>query len=447
MIPRYSRPEMAAVWDRQIYFEKQRDVELAAVNAWARAGRIPTEDAQKLMRATFTLERIDALESVNDHETNAFVDALAESVGPESRWLHLGLTSSDVLDTGLALQLVDATDLLDERLATLEQVLTDQALTHKHTLMIGRSHGVHAEPITFGLKLLIWLGEVQRHRARLAEAREHIAVGKISGSVGTHANVPPDVEDWTCEELGLAVAPVSNQIVQRDRHAHFMTTLAGIASSLDKFATEIRSLQRTEIREAEEPFEEGRHGSSSMPHKRNPSRCERVSGLARLVRSNAQAALENVALWHERDISHSSAERVLIPDSCMALDYILWLFTNVMRDLRVYPERMRANVDMTGGLIYSQGVLLALVRGGMSRQEAYAIVQDHAGAAWTSGASFRDLITGDSRVTDRLTPDALDEAFSPAPHLKWIDAAYERLGLNEDAAPAIPARQAEVSPT
>ncbi|MCZ0952789.1 MAG: lyase family protein, partial [Rhodospirillaceae bacterium] len=242
---------MAAVWDRQVYFEKQRDVELAAVNAWARAGRIPAEDARMLMKASFTLERIDELEKVNDHETNAFVDALAESVGPESRWLHLGLTSSDVLDTGLALQLVDATDLLDKRLETLEDVLTDQALAHKHTLMIGRSHGVHAEPITFGLKLLIWLGEVQRHRARLAEAREHIAVGKISGSVGTHANVPPDVEDWTCEELGLAVAPVSNQIVQRDRHAHFVCTLAIIASSLDKFATELRSLQRTEIREAE----------------------------------------------------------------------------------------------------------------------------------------------------------------------------------------------------
>ena len=447
MIPRYTRPEMGDIWDRQMYFEFQRRVELAAVNAWARDGRIPADEAALLQRASFTLERIDELERTSDHETNAFVDALAESVGPEGRWLHLGLTSSDVLDTGLALQLVASADQLLGRLDDLSQVLTRLALEHRRTLMIGRSHGVHAEPITFGLKLLIWIDEVRRQRQRLCDAQATVSVGKFSGSVGTHAHVPPHVEEWACAELGLTAAPVTNQIVQRDRHAHFMTTLAGIASSLDKFATEIRSLQRTEIREAEEPFEEGRHGSSSMPHKRNPSRCERVSGLARLVRSNAQAALENVALWHERDISHSSAERVLIPDSCMALDYILWLFTNVMRDLRVYPERMRANVDMTGGLIYSQGVLLALVRGGMSRQEAYAIVQDHAGAAWTSGASFRDLITGDARVTDRLTPDALDEAFSPAPHLKWIDAAYERLGLNEDAAPAIPARQAEVSPT
>ncbi|MCY3782337.1 MAG: adenylosuccinate lyase [Chloroflexi bacterium] len=447
MIPRYTRPEMGAIWDRQMYFEFQRRVELAAVNAWAKDGRIPADEAALLQRASFTLERIDELERTSDHETNAFVDALAESVGPEGRWLHLGLTSSDVLDTGLALQLVASAHQLLARLDDLSQVLTRLALEHRHTLMIGRSHGVHAEPITFGLKLLIWIDEVRRQRRRLCDAQATVSVGKFSGSVGTHAHVPPLVEEWACAELGLTAAPVTNQIVQRDRHAHFMTTLAGIASSLDKFATEIRSLQRTEIREAEEPFEEGRHGSSSMPHKRNPSRCERVSGLARLVRSNAQAALENVALWHERDISHSSAERVLIPDSCMALDYILWLFTNVIRDLRVYPERMRANVDMTGGLIYSQGVLLALVRAGMSRQEAYAIVQDHAGTAWTSGASFRDLIVGDSRVTERLTSDALDEAFSPAPHLKWIDAAYERLGLNEDAAPDASAQQAEVSPT
>ena len=435
MIPRYSRPEMNAVWDRQVYFEKQRDVELAVVNAWARAGRIPTEDAQKLMQATFTLQRIDELERVNDHETNAFVDALAESVGPESRWLHLGLTSSDVLDTGLALQLVDAADLLDKRLETLEAVLTDQALAHKHTLMIGRSHGVHAEPITFGLKLLIWLGEVRRHRARLAEARAQIAVGKISGSVGTHANVPPDVEDWTCEVLGLAVAPVSNQIVQRDRHAHFVCTLALVASSLDKFATELRSLQRTEIREAEEPFEAGRHGSSSMPHKRNPSRLERISGLARLLRSHAQVALENVPLWHERDISHSSAERIILPDACIALDYMLWLFVPIARDMRVYPERMAANVEATGGLIYSQGVMLALVQAGMSRQEAYEIMQEHATDSWEGGASFQDAVRADARVAALLDAEQLDAVFSPAPHLRWIDTAYERMGLDRTPEP------------
>ena len=444
MIPRYSRPEMAAVWDRQVYFEKQRDVELAAVNAWARAGRIPAEDAQLLMKASFTLERIDELEKVNDHETNAFVDALAESVGPESRWLHLGLTSSDVLDTGLALQLVDATDLLEERLETLEEVLTHQALAHKHTLMIGRSHGVHAEPITFGLKLLIWLGEVRRHRARLAEAREHIAVGKISGSVGTHANVPPDVEDWTCEELGLAVAPVSNQIVQRDRHAHFVCTLALIASSLDKFATELRSLQRTEIREAEEPFETGRHGSSSMPHKRNPSRLERVSGLARLLRSHAQVALENVTLWHERDISHSSAERIILPDACLALDYMLYIFIPIARDMRVYTDRMAANVDLTGGLIYSQGVMLAMIHAGMSRQDAYDVMQEHATASWDGGASFQDAVRADPRVAALLNTEQLDAAFSPAPHLRWLDTAYERMGLESTPEPT-PASAQEVT--
>ena len=418
MIPRYSRPEMTSIWERQLYFEKQREVELAAVKAWSRDGRIPEADANKLMAASFTLERIDELEQVNDHETNAFVDALAESVGPESRWLHLGLTSSDVLDTGLALQLTDAADLLGNRLQELESTFIRQAVTHKHTIMIGRSHGVHAEPITFGLKLLIWVDEVRRHRKRLQDARTGIAVGKISGSVGTHANVPPNVEEWTCETLGLAVAPVSNQIVQRDRHAHFVSTLAIIACSLDKFATELRSLQRTEIRETEEPFEIGRHGSSSMPHKRNPSRLERTSGLARLLRSHAQVALENVTLWHERDISHSSAERVILPDACIALDYMLWLFTGIVSNLRVYPDRMASNVEMTGGLIYSQGVMLALVHAGMSRQDAYERVQKHALAAWDHNTNFKEAIFSDQVIGKLLTEANLTKIFSPAPHLR-----------------------------
>ena len=436
MIKRYTRPEMGAVWSRQRYFEIQRQVELAAVNAWAREGTVPSEDAAMLQEVTFTLDRIDELEQVSDHETNAFVDALAESVGPEGRWLHLGLTSSDVLDTGLALQLVASLDQLLTRLDEFEDALTRLALDHKHTLMIGRSHGVHAEPITFGLKLLLWIDELRRHRQRLRQARHSAAVGKISGSVGTHANVPPSVEDWTCEALGLRPAPVSNQILQRDRHAHVVSTLALLGSSLDKFAVEIRSLQRTEIREVEEPFEAGRHGSSSMPHKRNPARCERVSGLARVLRANAQVALENVPLWHERDISHSSAERVILPDSCIALDYMLWLFTNVMRDLRVYPERMRANLEMTGGLIYSQGVLLALVEAGTSRQAAYEIVQDHATQCWEQGGSFRDAVADDSRVNERLSPEELERIFSPEPHLRWIETAYERMGLANDAGPA-----------
>ena len=429
---------MAAIWERQVYFEKQRDVELAAVNAWAREGRIPRDDAMKLMAASFTLERIDALEKVNDHETNAFVDTLAESVGPESRWLHLGLTSSDVLDTGLALQLADSADLIAERLGVLEAALTHQAVTHKYTLMIGRSHGVHAEPITFGLKLLIWVDEIRRHRERLKHARTSIAVGKISGSVGTHANVPPQVEEWTCKSLGIAVAPVSNQIVQRDRHAHFVSAMAQIASSLDKFSTELRSLQRTEIREVEEPFEVGRHGSSSMPHKRNPSRLERISGIARLLRAHAQVALENVPLWHERDISHSSAERVILPDACIALDYMLWLFTGIACDMQVYPQRMAANVEMTGGLIYSQGVLLALVDAGLSRQDAYERVQTHALDAWDNGGDFKSAILNDSTIRALLTPEEIAAVFSPDPHLRWIDSAFERMQIpdtNESAKP------------
>jgi len=445
MIPRYTRPEMGKVWDRQMYFDVQRRVELAAVNAWARDNRIPAADAKALQRASFTLNRIDELEKVSDHETNAFVEALAESVGPEGRWLHLGLTSSDVLDTGLALQLVAAVDQLISRIDELEVVLTRLAIEHRTSMMIGRSHGMHAEPITFGLKVLIWIDETRRQRTRLKDARHSVAVGKMSGSVGTHAHVPPRVEEWACKELGLAAAPVSNQIVQRDRHAHLMTTLAVVASSLDKFATEIRSLQRTEIREVEEPFEEGRHGSSSMPHKRNPARCERVSGLARVVRANAQTALENVALWHERDISHSSAERVTVPDSCIALDYILWLFTNVIRDLRVYPERMRANLDMTGGLIYSQGVMLALIRVGMSRQDAYDIVQSHASASWTQDTSFRALIYADRRVCTLLDSDELDDVFSPSPHMQWIETAYKRLGIDSGKTPGDTTPPTEVS--
>ncbi len=426
---------MGAIWSREHGFECQRRVELAAVRAWAAEGTVPAEDAEKLQAAVFSLARIDELERQRDHETDAFVASLAESVGPEGRWLHLGLTSSDVLDTGLALQLVDAVDLIARRLDELERVVTELALAHKSSVMIGRSHGVHAEPMTFGLKLLIWVDELRRHRARLADARATVAVGKISGSVGTHANVSPAVEEATVAALGLAPAPVSNQILQRDRHAHLVSTLALIGSSLDKFATEIRSLQRTEIREAEEPFETGRHGSSSMPHKRNPARSERVSGLARVLRSHVQVALENMPLWHERDISHSSAERVILPDACITLDYMLWLFTNVMRGLRVYPERMRANLDMTGGLIYSQGVLLALVESGMSRQDAYELVQHHATTAWSEGSIFRRGIESDPHVTERLTGAELDRAFNSESHLRWVDAAYERMGLSSSSGP------------
>ena len=432
MIPRYTLPEMGAIWDRQAYFDVQLRVEIAVCDAWAETGVIPAEDAALIHSATFSLERIDEIEQTSDHETDAFVTAVAESLGDESRWLHLGLTSSDVLDTSLSLQLVAAADLLLGRLETLEASVSRLARRHKDTLMIGRSHGIHAEPTTFGFKLLVWVDELRRNRKRLEAARQEIAFGKISGSVGTHANVPPEVEEIACRHLGLRPAAVSNQILQRDRHAHFMSTLALIATSLDKFATEVRNLQRTEIGEVEEPFEEGRHGSSSMPHKRNPSRCERVSGLARVVRNNAGTALENVTLWHERDISHSSSERIILPDSCIALDYILWLFNSIVAGLRVNEERMAANIGATHGLIFSQGVLLALIEAGMSRQEAYGLVQGHATRAFEQGGSLQDSLAADRMVTARLGTQELGEIFDPARHLRWVDTAFVRLGLNSE---------------
>ncbi len=432
MIPRYTLPAMGAIWDRQIYFEIQLRVEIAVCDAWAETGVIPTEDAELIHNAMFSLERIDEIERTSDHETDSFVTAVAESLGDESRWLHLGLTSSDVLDTSLSLQLTAATDLMLVRLETLEQSVSRLAIRHKDTLMIGRSHGIHAEPTTFGFKLLVWVDEIRRNRKRLAAAREDVAFGKISGSVGTHANVPPEVEEIACRHLGLRPASVSSQILQRDRHAHLMSTLALIATSLDKFATEVRNLQRTEIGEVEEPFEEGRHGSSSMPHKRNPSRCERVSGLARVIRNNAGTALENVTLWHERDISHSSSERIILPDSCIALDYILWLFDSIVSGLRVNEERMAANVHSTHGLVFSQGVLLALIEAGMSRQQAYGLVQGHTMRAFEEGEPLQTLLAADEEVTSMIGAKELAAIFDPARHLRWIDAAYERLGLDSE---------------
>lgn len=430
MIPRYTRPEMGTIWNRQTYFDIQLQVEIAVCDAWAAVGIIPKEDAALIHQASFSLERIDEIEKTSDHETDSFVTAVAESLGEESRWLHLGLTSSDVLDTSLSLQLVAAAELLLDRLNVLEASITRLALTHRKTLTIGRSHGIHAEPTTFGFKLLIWVDEIRRNTIRLKEARRGIAYGKISGSVGTHANVPPEVEARACQQLGLQTASVSNQILQRDRHAHFMSVLALIATSLDKFATEVRNLQRTEIGEVEEPFEEGRHGSSSMPHKRNPSRCERVSGLARVVRNNAGTALENVTLWHERDISHSSSERIILPDSCIALDYVLWLFNSVIAGLKVNTTRMADNVNSTHGLVFSQGVLLALIEIGMSRQDAYEVVHKHAMKAFNNEVSLERLLSADPEVTSRLNSADLSAIFEPERHLRWIDTAYTRLGLD-----------------
>ncbi len=437
MIERYNRPEMAAIWNRQAYFEYQRQVELAVVRAWAGHGRIPPEDCDLIQRAGFTLERIDAIEREADHETDAFVTALAESLGPESRWLHLGLTSSDVLDTAQALQLGAALEQILARLRRVNAAVAKLALEHRRTPMVGRSHGMHAEPISFGFKLAIWVGELRRAAARLEAARAGVAFGKIAGSVGTHANVPPQVEEITCAELGLAVAPVASQILQRDRHAEVLCALALCASSLDKFATEIRHLQRNEVAELEEPFESSRHGSSSMPHKRNPARSERISGLARVVRANAQVGLENVALWHERDISHSSAERIVLVDSTTLVDYMLWLFAGIMEGLAVYPARMLANLDLTRGQIYSQAVLLDLVEAGMNRQKAYRLVRAQCHEAAASGQHLHDLLAVNPRVVKYLSRERLAEVFNVDRHLLHVDAAFDRLGLQTPQSPPL----------
>ncbi len=433
MIERYSLPEMKHIWSEDHKFALWLKVEVAVCEAWCELGRIPAEDMEKIRGATCNLDRLAQILQVTHHDVTAFLGAVAESLGPESRYIHLGLTSSDVMDTALGLQLRDAAAILQKDVESLTAVLRSRALEHKHTIMIGRTHGVHAEPMTFGLKLALWVKEMERNAVRLARATEAISVGMISGAVGTHATVPLEVEESACRRLGLGVAEVSNQVIQRDRHAEFLTTLAIIAGSLEKFATEVRALQKTEVQELEEPFEQGQTGSSAMPHKRNPELCERVSGLARLVRGNAMASLENMALWHERDISHSSVERIILPDSCLVLDYTLNIFTSIVRGMRVNVDRMRRNVEMTRGLIFSQRALLALIDKGMTRQDAYEIVQGHAMKAWQSEQSFRTLLEDDSQVGSRLTREDFDRVFDYGCYLKEVDGIFARAGI--DSAP------------
>ncbi|MCL0078477.1 adenylosuccinate lyase [Dehalococcoidia bacterium] len=428
MIERYSLPEMKRVWSEKNKFDKWLQVEIAVCEAWAEIGRIPKEAIPKIKKARLDLARMDEILKVTRHDMTAFLNALAETLGEESRFIHLGLTSSDVIDTALGLQLVEAISILEKGLSDLTSVIREQAIRYKHTITIGRTHGVHAEPTTFGLKLALWSEEMRRHQARLVEARRNVAVGKISGAVGTHATVPLQVEETACARLGLDVDRVSSQIIQRDRHAQFVTTMALIASSLEKFATEIRGLQRTEILEVEEPFEDGQTGSSAMPHKRNPELCERVCGLARLIRGHALTSMENIALWHERDISHSSAERIILPDSCLALDYSLTIFTYVVKGLQVYPENMRRNLEITRGLIFSQRVLTALIEKGLSRQDAYQIVQRNAMKAWKERADFLDLLQADPGVM--LSKDELAGIFDYSFCLNNIDAVFQRLGLS-----------------
>ena len=431
MIERYSRPQMKKIWSDRSKFDQWLKVEIAVCEAWAELGEIAREDIAKIKKASYNLNRIAGFLKVTHHDMTAFLSSVAESLGTESRLIHLGLTSSDVMDTALGMQLTQAADILAEDIAELVSVLENKAIEYKYTLMMGRTHGVHAEPTTFGLKMALWTEEMKRNAQRLVEARRNISVGKVSSTVGTYATVPPQVEKIACVKLGLMPAPISNQIVQRDRHAQFVTTLAIIASSLEKFATEIRGLQRTEVREVEEPFAEGQTGSSSMPHKRNPELCERVCGLARLIRGHALTSLENIALWHERDISHSSTERIILPDSCLAVDYMLSIFTSIMKGLRVYPENMQRNVEFTQGIIFSQRVLLALIEKGLTREGAYKMVQDNAMKAWEKRKSFLSLLEADKRVTARLSKKELNSLFDYDFYLKYVDTVFERLGLTK----------------
>ncbi|MDN5347817.1 MAG: adenylosuccinate lyase [Clostridia bacterium] len=430
MLDRYTLPEMKRIWEPENKYRKWLEIEIYACEAWAELGRIPPKALAEIKeKASFDVKRIDEIEAVTRHDVLAFLTAVAEKVGDASKYIHLGLTSSDILDTALAVQLREAAELLRVRLERLKEVLAALAKKYKYTLMIGRTHGVHAEPTTFGLKMALWVKEVERHIERLEEAKEMISVGKISGAVGTFANVNPRVEEYVCAKLGLKPAAVSTQIIQRDRHAHFLTTCAIIASSLEKMATEIRNLQRTDILEVEEPFAKGQKGSSAMPHKRNPIMCERVAGLARVIRGHALAGLENIALWHERDLTHSSVERIILPDTTILLDYMLAKFTEIMAGLNVYPENMRRNLEKTLGLVFSQRVLLALVEKGMLRETAYALVQKNAMRAWQEKVSFKDLVLQDEEIRSKLSAREIEDLFSYDYHLRHIDYIFLRAGL------------------
>jgi adenylosuccinate lyase len=428
MIPRYSRPEMARLWSDENRFATWLEVEIAASEVLVERGTVPKEALAAIKaKARFDVARIEEIEKEVQHDVVAFVSCVAENVGPEGRWLHYGLTSSDVVDTALAILMRDACDLLRADVLDLMEVVRERAFHHRHAPMIGRTHGVHAEPMTFGLKMALWHAELQRQLGRLDRARANIAFGKLSGAVGTFSHLPPEVEVAVCARLGLLPAPASSQILQRDRHAEVMTTLALLAASLEKFATEIRALQRSEVREVEEPFSSGQKGSSAMPHKRNPVGCEQVAGLARLVRANALAAMENVALWHERDISHSSVERVIIPDSFLALDHMLARLTRIVKGMTVDEERMRRNLDLGRGLVFSGRLLLELTAKGMRREDAYRVVQSHAMEAWKSEGDFRQRVLGDPEIRDVLGEAEIDGVFRLERYLTHVDAVFDRV--------------------
>lgn len=430
MISRYTNPEMGNIFSDENRYAIWLEIELLACEAQAESGVIPKEAAKTIReKAQFNVKRINEIELEVKHDVIAFLTSVGEFVGADSRFIHLGMTSSDVVDTALSVQMKQAAELLLKNLEALKNVLARRAKEFKTTVMIGRSHGIHAEPTTFGLKLALWFDETRRNIVRLQHALETISVGQISGAVGTFAHISPSVEEYVCRKLGLTPALVSTQIIQRDRHAEFLSTLAVIGSSLDKFAVEIRHLQRTEVLEAEEYFSKGQKGSSAMPHKRNPITCEQISGLARVLRGNAQAALENVALWHERDISHSSVERIIVPDSCILLHHMLTKFTSIIDKLLVYPETMKKNMDITHGLLYSQPVLLALAKNGMKREDAYRIVQRNAMEVWQSKKDFKTLLASDAEINKVLTEKDLDEAFDPKKSLTNVDYIFKRVGL------------------
>ena len=431
MIERYTLPEMARIWSEENKFRKWLDVEIYACEAMAGLGQIPQEALAEIKaKASFDVQRIGEIEAVVDHDVIAFTTNVGEYVGDAAKYIHLGLTSSDVLDTALAALMKEAGLHLIERLKELREVLLTRAQEHRRTVMIGRTHGIHAEPITFGLKMLLWMAETDRNIQRMERAVATISAGKISGAVGTYANIDPRVEEHVCRRLGLTPAPISTQVLQRDRHAEYLTTIGVIGSSLDKFATELRSLQRTDILEIEEFFKKGQKGSSAMPHKRNPITGERISGLARLLRGNAMVAMENIPLWNERDISHSSVERIIIPDSTIILDYMLDKLIKIMSNLLVYPDNMMRNAQRTHGLIFSQRVLLSLVEDkGLSREQAYELVQRNAMEAWQRGTDFQSLLAQDPEVAALLTPEEMAELFDFNYHLKHVDVIYRRFGL------------------
>ena len=430
MIDRYTLPKMREIWSEEHKFLTWLKVELAACEAWAKLGKIPSSSLKKIKsKASFSIKRINEIEKTVDHDVIAFLTSVAEKVGPDSRYIHMGLTSSDVVDTALSLIMRDAADVILKDIDEFLKILKKMARKFKDVVMIGRSHGVHAEPMTFGLKFALWLKEMERNRERVTRTRAVINAGKISGAVGTYSNLEPKIEELACKNLGLDPSPVSNQVLQRDRHAEYLSALAIVAATLEKIALEIRGLQKTEIGEVEEPFKKGQKGSSAMPHKKNPITCERICGLARVVRANAMVGLENVALWHERDISHSSAERIIIPDSTILIDYMLQKMCYIIDNLVVYPDRMKQNIERSQGLVFSQRLLLALTDKGLSREKAYQIVQAAAMKARTTGKHLKELVLFDKEARKHLSGREIEEVFSIKYYLRNVETIFKRLGL------------------